>query len=414
MATTPKQESRRPQGGPTVKTRMRRRAGTVGTYALLIAIAIVFLFPFIFMLTTAFKTSEEVFRYPPQLLPMQAATATLEGEELPLYRIPLDGTTVEMVPVETGVRAGLFAPADDLEATVTVPLDEATAIVDAAGNELLQSVGDDQFPVYEVGGQQLLKVRNTAVAEFVSPSDPSRKAYAVLRTAEAVERPTANPENFPDVLDRAGFDRSLTNTILVTLAVVGGTLFTSIIGGYAFARIPFPFRNALFFVYLGSIMIPFVVLIIPLYQLMVGIGWVDSIPALIFPWIFSAYGTFLMRQFFVTLPKELEEAAFIDGASRWTVLWRIYVPLSLPALATLATFQFLYAWNSFVWPFIVISTGNDQAQVLTVALSQFGGRAADSPQLVFAGVTIAVIFPIAIFVMLQRYFQENVASSGIK
>ncbi len=115
-------------------------------------------------------------------------------------------------------------------------------------------------------------------------------------------------------------------------------------------------------------MIPFVVLIIPLYQLMVGIGWVDSIPALIFPWIFTAYGTFLMRQFFVTLPKELEEAAFIDGASRWTVLWRIYVPLSLPALATLATFEFLYAWNSFVWPFIVISTGNDDAQVLTVAL----------------------------------------------
>ena len=180
----------------------------------------------------------------------------------------------------------------------------------------------------------------------------------MLRTAEAVERPTAHPENFPDVLERSGFDRSLTNTILVTLAVVFGQLFTSIIGGYAFARIPFPFRNALFLVYLGSIMIPFVVLIIPLYQLMVGIGWVDRVPALIFPWIFTAYGTFLMRQFFITLPKELEEAAFIDGASRWTVMWRIYVPLSLPALATLATFAFLYAWNSFVWPFIVISTGN--------------------------------------------------------
>ncbi len=319
-----------------------------------------------------------------------------------------------MVPVASGVRAGLFATADALDDTVVVPLEQATPLLDEQGGEVIEAVGDDEFPVYEIDGQRLLKVRNTSVAEFVSPSDPSLSAYAVLRTAEAVERPTANPENFPDVLDRAGFDRSLSNTILVTLAVVGGTLFTSIIGGYAFARIPFPFRNTLFFIYLGSIMIPFVVLIIPLYQLMVGIGWVDSIPALIFPWIFSAYGTFLMRQFFVTLPKELEEAAFIDGASRWTVMWRIYVPLSLPALATLATFQFLYAWNSFVWPFIVISTGNEQAQVLTVALSQFGGRAADSPQLVFAGVTIAVIFPIAIFVILQRYFQENVASSGIK
>ncbi|MEX1334861.1 MAG: carbohydrate ABC transporter permease [Candidatus Limnocylindrales bacterium] len=404
----------RPTDGRRLGLRARRGAGTAGMYALLIAIAIVFMFPFIYMLTTALKTSEEFYRYPPQLLPMQAATATVAGEELPLYRIPIDERTVEMVPIETGVRAGVFAPSDDLEATTVVPLEEATAILDAAGDEVLLAVDGEELPVYEVDGQQVVKVRNTAVAQFVAPSDPDLTAYAVLRTAEAVERPTANPENFPAVLDRAGFDRSLTNTILVTLAVVGGTLFTSIIGGYAFARIPFPFRNTLFFIYLGSIMIPFVVLIIPLYQLMVGIGWVDSIPALIFPWIFSAYGTFLMRQFFVTLPKELEEAAFIDGASRWTVLWRIYVPLSLPALATLATFQFLYAWNSFVWPFIVISTGNDSAQVLTVALSQFGGRAADSPQLVFAGVTIAVLFPIGLFVILQRYFQENVASSGIK
>ena len=414
MTVSANKQAPKPSDAQRLGARVRRSGGTAGMYALLIGIAIVFMFPFIYMLTTALKTSEEFYRYPPQLLPMQAATAEYEGEPLPLYRIPVDGQTAEMVPVETGVRAGIFAPAEDLEATVVVPLDDATAILDVEGNEVLLVVGDDELPVYEIDSQQMVKVRNTAVAEFVSPSDPSLTAYAVLRTAEAVERPTANPGNFPDVLDRAGFDRSLTNTIMVTLAVVGGTLFTSIIGGYAFARIPFPFRNTLFFIYLGSIMIPFVVLIIPLYQLMVGIGWVDSIPALIFPWIFSAYGTFLMRQFFVTLPKELEEAAFIDGASRWTVLWRIYVPLSLPALATLATFQFLYAWNSFVWPFIVISTGNDSAQVLTVALSQFGGRAADSPQLVFAGVTIAVLFPIALFVILQRYFQENVASSGIK
>jgi alpha-1,4-digalacturonate transport system permease protein len=161
-------------------------------------------------------------------------------------------------------------------------------------------------------------------------------------------------------------------------------------------------------------MIPFVVLIIPLYQLMVGIGWVNKIPALIFPWIFTAYGTFLMRQFFISVPKELEEAAFMDGANRWTILWRVYVPLSLPALATLATFAFLYAWNSFVWPYIIIATGNTDSQVLTVALQQFGGRAAEAPQLVFAGVAIAVSVPVIAFVLLQRYFVENVATSGIK
>lgn len=394
------------------------RASTAATYALLVGIGAVFLFPFIFMVTTSLKTSEEVFRYPPRLLPTEAKTALLGGEELPLYRISVAGEELEMAATENGIRAGLFADAGSPGETILWPLELATPVLDASGEDVTEIVDGDALPLYDValpeGTGRLVKVRNTAVARFVLPEDPSVTAYGVLRTSTPVESPTANPQNYSEVLDREGFDRNVTNTILVTLAVVFGQLFTSILGGYAFARIRFPFRDALFLVYLGSIMIPFVVLIIPLYQLMVGIGWVNSIPALIFPWIFSAYGTFLMRQFFITIPKELEEAAFIDGASRWIIMWRIYVPLSLPALATLATFAFLYAWNSFVWPFIIIATGNDDAQVITVALSQFGGRAAVSPQLVFAGVAIAVAFPITAFLVVQRYFQANVASSGIK
>jgi multiple sugar transport system permease protein len=268
-------------------------------------------------------------------------------------------------------------------------------------------------PVLGVQGEYA-KVRDTSVARFVDPNDASVVGYAVLRTAVPVESPTWHPDNFGAVLERAGFDRSLSNTLLVTLGVVFGQLFTSILGGYAFARIRFPGRDLIFLVYLGSIMVPFVVLIIPLYQFMVAIGWVDRVPSLVFPWLFSAYGTFLMRQFFITVPRELEEAAFVDGASRWTILWRVFVPLSLPAIATQVTFSFLYAWNSFVWPFIVISTGNTDAQVLSVALLQFGGRAQDAPQLIFAGVTIAVAVPILAFALVQRYFVENVATSGIK
>jgi alpha-1,4-digalacturonate transport system permease protein len=160
--------------------------------------------------------------------------------------------------------------------------------------------------------------------------------------------------------------------------------------------------------------VPFVILIIPLYQLMVALGWVNSLAALVFPFFFNAYGTFLMRQFFVAIPKELEEAATIDGASRWTTLWRIFVPLSMPAIATLSTFMFLYAWNSFIWPFIVISAGNTDNHVLTVSLQQLGGRASDTPNLILAGVVIAIAVPVTVFVLAQRYFVENVASSGIK
>ena len=139
-----------------------------------------------------------------------------------------------------------------------------------------------------------------------------------------------------------------------------------------------------------------------------------SLVSLVIPFVFTAYGTFLMRQFFVGIPKELEEAAVIDGASRWRILWQIFVPLSIPAIATLSTFSFLYAWNSFIWPLIILDSGNLDNNVLAVALSTLGGRAADNANLVLAGVMIAMLPPITVFLLAQRSFVENVASSGLK
>jgi multiple sugar transport system permease protein len=191
-------------------------------------------------------------------------------------------------------------------------------------------------------------------------------------------------------------------------------LTTSVLGGYAFARLRFPGRDALFVLYLGTIMIPFVVLVTPMYQLMVAIGWVDKIVALIVPWIFSAYGTFLMRQFFITIPREIEEAALIDGASRLQILWRIFLPASTPALATLTTFVFLYAWNSFFWPLVVINTGNVDNHVLTLSLNVLRGRASDSPNLILAGAAIAILPPMIIYILGQRFFVESATSSAVK
>ena len=161
-------------------------------------------------------------------------------------------------------------------------------------------------------------------------------------------------------------------------------------------------------------MIPFVVMIIPLFQIVVALDWNNTLAALVWPFVYTAYGTFLMRQFFLAIPKDLEEAAHIDGASRWRILWTIFVPLSWPAVATLAVFQFLYAWNSFILPLVVIDTGNTDSFVLTLALSVLGGQGADQPQLIFAGVAMAVVIPLLVFAMAQRYFVENAASSGIK
>jgi len=148
--------------------------------------------------------------------------------------------------------------------------------------------------------------------------------------------------------------------------------------------------------------------------LMVIVGWVDKLASLVIPWIFTAYGTFLMRQFFITIPKEIEEAALIDGASRMQILTKIFLPASVPALATLATFTFLYAWNSFFWPLVIINTGNRANHVLTLSLSQLRGRAADNANLVMAGAAIAILPPMIVYILAQRFFVESATSSGVK
>jgi len=396
-------------------SKRRAAAGRVGLYAVLAAVALVLLAPFGYLVASSLKERDDVFRYPPRLLPRAPVEAEVDGEALPRYLVDVDGEQRELV-LEQVVPIGTYAPPDDLAATVDVPTADVrpTGGFGAGQTATVDGEERDLFDV-EVDGAvvAMVEVSRTTTGRFVDPDDGSQ-VLAGVRGATPVEAVTARPANYGEVLELQTLDRSLTNTALVTLLVVAGTVFTSILGGYAFARVRFPGRDALFLVYLGSIMVPFVILIVPLYQLMVALGWVDSLAALVFPFVFNAYGTFLMRQFFVSIPKELEEAAFVDGASRWTTLWRVFVPLSLPAVATLSTFMFLYAWNSFVWPFIIINAGNTDNHVLTVSLQILGGRAADSPNLIFAGVAIAVVVPVVVFVLLQRYFVENVATSGIK
>lgn len=218
--------------------------------------------------------------------------------------------------------------------------------------------------------------------------------------------------NYAEVLQIVPIGTQLLNSTIVTVCVTLGWVITSVLAGYAFARIPFPGANTLFSMYLGTLMVPFAVLLVPMYLLMSWLGWVDKLAALIIPWLFSAYGTFLLRQAFLGLPKELEEAALIDGANRWGALFRIYVPLVYPAIATLATISFLYSWNSFTWPLVVIS--NKELKVVTQGLMDlqalYGGTRLD---LVMAGSVMAVMPTLAVYLAAQRYFIEGVASSGM-
>jgi multiple sugar transport system permease protein len=328
--------------------------------------------------------------------------------------VPLPGGgTADLARVENGTSLREFRKADDPAFVLVSPKDAlqptgTTIVVDGKDKDVyLVTIDGQQVEVYDN--------RSRIGGTYVDPANPSAApVYAVPADVTAVEEVNFQKGNYSKVLNLNGFSRALTNTVLITILVVAGQVLTSILGGYAFSRLRFRGREKLFLLYLGSIMIPFVVLIIPLYRLMVEIGWVNDLVSLVIPFAFTAYGTFLMRQFFVTIPKELEEAAILDGASRWTILWKVMVPLSIPAIATLTTFSFLYAWNSFVWPLIVIDSGNQENSVLALTLATLGGRAADAPNLVLAGVMIAMIPPVTVFLLAQRYFVENVASSGIK
>lgn len=330
-------------------------------YLILTFFAFLMIFPFIYMLTTSFKEPKDTFRYPPRLLPREQLTTTLPGsdEVLPLYYGEVNGERRELALVESNIRIGIFADPANPEVTWERPLSDAEPKGGFTNQEKV-TVNGEEVPVYilAIDGQprELALISQTALGRLVDPNDTNVEVLQNVRLSEPVEELTARPQNYTDVIALQTMDRSLTNTILVTIAVVMGTLTTSVLGGYAFARLRFPGRDNLFVFYLGTIMIPFVVLVTPMYQLMVFIGWVNKIASLIIPWIFSAYGTFLMRQFFLSIPKEIEEAALIDGANRLQILLRIFLPASTPALATLTTFTFLYAWNSFFWPLVVINT----------------------------------------------------------
>ena len=391
----------------------RATAVKVATYMLLITVAIIVLFPFVVAVSTSMKRNTDIFTYPPSLIPRTERTVTDPERDL-------DSATVYVLPG----RDGEFALAeDDVPIAEFRRIDNPEVIIarppaDGTETDRTAMIDGDEETVYllDVDGEQVdvYRARLTVGGLFVPVTGEGESVVELVNLATPDRIFGPRFENFSEVVTEKNLGRSLTNTVLVTIAVVIGQIVTSVLGGYAFARIDFTGRDQLFLLYLGSVMIPFVVLIIPLFQLMLQLGWTDNLVALIIPFVFTAYGTFLMRQFFLGIPKEIEEAALIDGASRSTILWKVMVPLARPAIATLATFGFLYAWNSFFWPLVIINSGNPDNGLLTLTLATLGGRSSTDTNLVFAGAVLAMAPPILVFLFAQRYFVENSASSGLK
>jgi multiple sugar transport system permease protein len=219
-------------------------------------------------------------------------------------------------------------------------------------------------------------------------------------------------DSYSQLLELLPFDRMILNSLLVAISVTIGQVISGSMAAYVFSRLEFRRKNALFLIYLATMMVPSQVTIVPLFILMRYLGWINTYQAIISPMVFTAFGTFLLRQSFLTIPKDLEEAAFIDGASHWTVFWKIIMPVSKPALATLSVFAFMQAWNAYLWPLFV--TNDEKIMTLPVGLALLHGRYLTQWNLVMAGAVVTIIPMLIIYLVAQEYFVKGVVTSGIK
>jgi multiple sugar transport system permease protein len=353
------------------RDRVRKLRGffrSLSSHALISFVGLFFLIPFLWMVLTAFKSSQDVFHTPPRWLPYDNVLVDVDGEKLPLYNVQTD----------SGVRQLA-----------------AVAIVEGVGT-------------------------------FVDPANPAvQMEYKIQRgevkIAEPIMRVHFNWKNFPDAMERgsrpgvgASFWVYFKNSLVIAFISIVGTLLSNTPVAYAFARIKFPGRDLLFIVILATMMLPYQVTMIPLYLFFNDfLGWGNSFLPLVVPTFFAnAYDVFLLRQFFRTIPEEMCDAARVDGASEWQIFTRLIIPLSVPVLATVTVFTFLWAWNDFTGPLLFLTSPKNFTMAL--GLQDFQGqRTMVWNQLMAASVVFTVPIIIAFF-FAQKTFIQGIKLTGSK
>ena len=218
--------------------------------------------------------------------------------------------------------------------------------------------------------------------------------------------------NYTFLFARTNILRYTMNTAIVTVGVSATVIILGSMAGYSFAKLEFPGRNLLFFGMLGGLMVPFEVIIIPLFVLVVRMKMANSFPGIILPMAAGPFGIFVMRQYLLSIPDELLDAARVDGANEFTVFWRIVMPMSKPAVAALGTLIAIGAWNLFIWPLVV--TSKEEMRVLTLAISILQLEYRGLYGTMMAAATVAFVPALAIFLLFQRYFVQGIALSGLK
>ena len=365
--------------------------GNIAAYVVLTGGGATMLVPLAWMVATSLKDPSAATSFPPEFLPriQESWRDPATGQTRPLYWCEIEGRRAKVAKlriVKGAAVVRVLEPPEMAGRELTVPL-----------------------------------VRNT-LKGHVETLRPAKRLY--LRWANyseawhaiQLERPwmafRIGPIECPGIRIRDGFLAFYLNSLIVTITVTLGQLLTSSLAAYAFARLRFPGRDGLFLGYLATIMVPHVVTMIPVFILLRWLRMIDTYWAMILPLMFSAYGTFLLRQFFLSVPQDLEDAARLDGCGAWGVYRQVILPLSRPALAALGTFVFLGTWNQFMWPLIVMNS--TEKMPLMLGLYSFMGQYSAEWHYLMAA-SVMVMGPVVlVFLIGQRYFVQGVVLSGMK
>lgn len=360
-------------GWGAVKNRWRV-VGRHFVYQMLVAGAFFMLLPFYWMVATSFKDSSQALTFPPKWLPVRTEnTVESDGKQ---------------------VRVDLLRRARDPNQRIPVVPSDAVgfqAELSPSGRTVHKKTWDPKA-VFQVRGGD---VRSTDVLSL-SPVNYVEAWYA--------------PE--VSTLGAVNFGQYFWVSIYTGVLTTAGTLITAALAAFAFARMRFRGRGMFFYIVLATMMVPGQVLLIPNFVILDLLHWLDTPYALIVPWLASVFTIFLMRQFFMTIPDDLWDAAQIDGAGRFRFLWQVVVPLSKPVFITAGIFTFLGNWNSLLWPLIVTSSPN--LRTLMVGLQTFNQEAGSEFHLLMAASSLAIMPVVFLFFFLQRFFIQGIARAGLK
>jgi len=327
------------------------------SYAYLVLGLLLMFGPVVWLVLSSFKTSAALNEFPPRLLPYGQAMVKVEGqsEPLPLYRVKLpDGSTRQMAELR---RIGIQAT-------------------------------------------------------MLDPKHPDETIGVNIREREPVREFHLAVENYVDIFGKFDFGRFLWNSVFITVVATLITLLFNAMAAFALSKYRFSGQRSVFLLILATLMIPPTIVLVPNFLVVSELGLLNSLWGVIWPAVATPTGVFLLRQYMLTLPDELIDAARMDHASEWRIFWRIILPLSAPALAVLAIFSIMWRWNDFLWPLIVLS--KTENFTLQLALNAFQGELTTQWNYLLA-MTVLTLVPVTlVFAFLQRYITTGIASAGIK